>query len=172
MCAVHVCRYLIEHRALCPLSVSSALFRDHDIPVQLAHLIDEAPWTRINPITGMKEKLDGDWKQFTSEVVTVEGNCWIALLSLICSEEVRSGAYELNSFRINSFVRLRGYMTETLLHQIPHLDILKRFIEEINVSQSVGSGASLIKGNAASVTSFSPFAIVEVGERLFEKLMT
>jgi len=169
MCAVHVCRYLVEHRAMCPLSLSAGLFRNHDMIIEFANLIDAAPWSRINPATGMKEKWDGEWKQYTGEVVMVEGNCWIALLSLVSSDEVRSGAYELTSFRVRSLIKLRGLLTELLLRQIPHLDILKRFIEEMHVGQSIGTGASLIRPQAGAVSSLSPFAIVEVGETLFDK---
>lgn len=172
MCAVHVCRYLIEHRALCPLSVSAGLFRDYDMILKFASFIDEAPWERVNPRTGLKESWNGEWKDYTAEVSVAEGNCWVALLSLICSEEVRTGAYELTPSRVRSLLKLRRRLTDILIQQIPHLDILKRFVEEMHVSQAVGSGAGLIRSQGPTVTSLSPFAIIEVKESIFEKYMS
>jgi hypothetical protein len=170
--SLHVLRYLVDHRSSCPLSLSARLFRHHDTLVQITSLIEAAPWVRTNNLSRLCEKWhEGEWRQFTNELSTVEGNCWISILSLVCSDELRSGAYELNSFRTNSLLKLRKYLNGNVLNQIPQLELLKRFVEELNVSASMGSGTSLFRASAKP-SSLSPFTIVDLEVRLLDKLMS
>jgi hypothetical protein len=106
--------------------------------------------------------------QYTDEVCPVEGSCWISILSLMHSEEVRCGNYQISGARKDSLLNIRRQMTESLLFQIPPLAILKRFIDEQSLSGSASSGNSVIK----PATSLSAFSIVDVEDRLYETLRT
>ena len=173
--AIHILRYVVEHRSAFPISVCANLFRHHDTLVQVVSMLESEPWLRRNSATGLSEKWHGgEWRQYTNELSTVEASCWIVVLSLICSEEVRSGCYSMTHFRTNSLLKLRRYLTENVLIQIPQLEILKRFLEELNVNASLGYGNSLTRVHSKaeqSRSSLSPFAIVEVDERLFQRYL-
>jgi hypothetical protein len=54
--------------------------------------------------------------------------------------------------------------------QIPQLENLKRFLEELNISMSIGSGASLPRLHNNKGQALTPFAIVEIQELLFDAL--
>jgi hypothetical protein len=151
--------------------MSNRIFVHYDLLMVMVRLMDMQPWLRLNPKTGFLEKYKGDsWSQLTDEVCTVEGNIWISILSLINSEEVRTGGYSFPNHRVNTLLKLRKYLTPSTISQIPHLDSLLRFLEELNVSNSTGGNCLVMQTLKNQAPCLSPFAIVEVGESLYDQL--
>ena len=152
--------------------MSTRLYSQYDVLMVLIPLIDSKPWVSTNPATGLLEKYDGTKRvQYTEQLCIAEGNCWISILSLIMSEEVRRGSYDLTPFRTNTILKLRRHLTESVIHQIPQLEVLKRFVEELNVSTSI-VGGFITRGRASDAPSLSPFAIMAVERSLYETLQT
>lgn len=174
---LNVLRVIVSTLRDCPLAVASRVFSKYDVPYLLCVLIDMQVWVRTNPTRqGEREKFrDGSWKRFTGQVCQAEASSWISLLILMSSEEVRSGAYQLTHTRIEALLRLRKYLSEGIMDQIPQLRDFQRVLEELNVTRSIGGGYSclLTKASSPGGHSLSPFAIVEVEtESFYERLMT
>lgn len=170
MSSINILRYLVESRNQLPLSVSKHIFVDYDILFIIAGLLQSEPWVRINSITCSKEKWTNEgWSVSTEGLCTVEGNCWIALLSLLDSDQIRSGNYQLTSSRTNALLNLRKLLTDTVVIQIPPLDMLRRYLEELRVGATIGA-PTFVANMKPRVDSSSAFAIVEIEDRLFETL--
>lgn len=164
-------RCLALYRNLCPLSLSSRLFGSLDALSMFCSFIETEPWARVDPKTGLREKWDNCWKQYTAELCPAEGSCWIAILSLLDSNENQGGSYELSQARIGNLLRLRRYLTDKTVMQIPQLEQLKRFLEEMNLSMTVGSGGTLLKRNLAKHTPIAAFSIMEIEDLLYDRLI-
>lgn len=50
--------------------------------------------------------------------------------------------YELNDFRKNNLLRLRKYMNEILLDQLPNLSFLLRTLEELSIMNTAAQAFS------------------------------
>jgi hypothetical protein len=61
----------------------------------------------------------------------MEANVWIMIYNLFMDPECRK-KYELNDFRKNNLLRLRKFMNELLLDQIPNLSVMLRSLEELS----------------------------------------
>lgn len=175
--SLNVLRVIVSTLRDCPLAVASRVFSKYDVPYLLCMLIDLQVWIRTHPTReGEREKFrDGSWKRFTSQVCQAEASSWISLLLLMSSEEFRSGAYQLTHTRIEALLRLRKYLCEGIMDQIPQLRDLQRVLEELNVTRSIGAGYSclLTKASSPGGHSLSPFAITEVEtESFYTRLMT
>jgi hypothetical protein len=169
MSGLNILRFLVHSRNEGPLSLSKRLFVDYDFPFLVAQLIDRRPWLRTNSATGFLEKWDNQqWVQFTEQLCPTEANCWITILALVDSDEVRSGSYQLTGTRSDALIKLRRHLIESVVMQIPPLGSLKRFLEELNVSSTI-SAPNLVT-NANRPSPLSAFAIVEVEERMYESL--
>jgi hypothetical protein len=165
-------RCLALHRDLCPLGLSSRLFGSMDAISMFCSFIETEPWVRCNPRTGLREKWDNGWRQYTAELCTAEGNCWIAIVTLLDSHEIRNGSYELTNARSGRLLKLRRYLTEKTVLQIPQLDQLKRFLEELNLSSTIGSGTSLLNRNTTRNSHpNTAFSIVEIEDLLYDQLV-
>jgi hypothetical protein len=171
MCAIRMCRYIIDHRSLCPLSVSARIFRQHDLLVMLIGLINEAPWSRTNRRTGLQEKWKDEWVQYTIELAPVEGSCWLSILALITSEELRSGSYELTSTRVNALLSLRKHLNESLFIQIPDMIIVRKFVDHLSLTSAVGNPTTITNCHNIVRNSLMPFAILELSEGIFDAYM-
>ena len=173
MQSLNVLRCIVSTISSCPLAVSSRLFSKYDIPYLLCCLIDMRVWIRTHPVSGVPEKFRrGSWEGYTGEVCEAEGSCWISLLMLLSSDEIRTGAYSLTDSRVESILKIRKYLTQELIDQIPQLADMKRVLEELNVSNTVGGSCLLFRSKSSSTShALSLFAIVDVGEEsLFDKI--
>jgi hypothetical protein len=78
----------------------------------------------------------------TAKVSKVEAQIWLTIFNLFMNEDVRR-KYDLNSYRKANLLRLRKYLNEVVIDQIPALASLHRALEEMNLmGDSSGSGMS------------------------------
>merc|ERR1712151_144745 len=85
---------------------------------------------------------------------------WLAIYNLVMDAECRS-RYEMSSFRRENLLRLRRYINEVVVDQLPPLTNLHRTLEELSISGQF-TGAS----NAPVATPFVVELVAEVREAL------
>ena len=141
--AVGILRLLCGHLEHLPLSVCTRLVHTHDVPLGLVPLIENPPWTRrTKKKTNEKEKTtweklfpDFQWQPISTSsdlllLTKHEAEPWLALFHLLASPEARRHYY-LNRFRKGQLLRVRKYLTEVLVDQLPVLGDIRRFLDEL-----------------------------------------
>jgi hypothetical protein len=64
----------------------------------------------------------------------LEGQPWLALYHLMAKQVFRE-RYHLNSYRKGQLLRLRKYLNEMLLDQLPFLADIQRYMDELALTQ-------------------------------------
>jgi hypothetical protein len=156
--AVGVLRFLCGHVESLPLAVLHRLLDTHDVLMGVIPLIENPPWARRRE--GRWEKLvDLKWARVEpAELLRVtkhEGQAWLALYHLLCSGEVRR-RYHFNSFRKGQLLRVRKYLNDVMLDQLPVLADVQRFMDELAVAEvpepTAGPGSFLLEQVSQSVS--------------------
>jgi len=122
-------------------------------------LVDEPPWTRRTE-EGKWEKLSDDYKWDEVEpsellkLTKLEAQCWLALYHLTCNKLCRE-KYGLNAFRKEQLLRLRKFLNDVVLDQLPVLADVMRYMDELAIMSvpevSSGHGSALLMQQVASV---------------------
>lgn len=129
---ISILRYITDNlEGLC-LSVQSRLLNTHDLPVLLVQLVENPPWTSRSKGKVFKY-FDCKWHEMKSredefKLTKPEGQVWIALFHLLMNHGCQQ-KYSLNSYRKNTILKLRSYLTEVLVDQMPILLELQRYLE-------------------------------------------
>jgi len=160
--AVSICRFICEHADALPLSVVSRITDTHDLLIVLVPLIENPPWTRRNPKTGKWMKvIDHKWTEVKPidllKITKLEGQPWLSIYHL-CAKEVFSTKYHFNSFRKGQLLRVRKYLNEILLDQLPFLADIQRYMDELSMTE-VPEPRS-IDGGAGVFTMFQQVAVI------------
>ncbi|KAL5014529.1 hypothetical protein ScPMuIL_008799 [Solemya velum] len=132
---VSLLRYVTDHLDSLPLSVLNRLLDTHDLPVLMVELVENPPWSRRR--NGEVSKyIDSKWQEVSMEdslkVTKTEGQVWICLYHLLM-EQACQQKYDLNPYRKNTVLKLRSYLTEVLLDQIPVLGEMQRYLEHLSM---------------------------------------
>eukprot|EP00639_Heterosigma_akashiwo_P001681 CAMPEP_0194573106 /NCGR_PEP_ID=MMETSP0292-20121207/9436_1 /TAXON_ID=39354 /ORGANISM="Heterosigma akashiwo, Strain CCMP2393" /LENGTH=224 /DNA_ID=CAMNT_0039424253 /DNA_START=33 /DNA_END=708 /DNA_ORIENTATION=+ len=106
----------------------------HDILLSLIPLIENPPWTR---------RLDsGKWEKFVElkwrtvepvDLLTLtktEAQVWLAVYHLMCNGDCRR-RYAFNGFRKDQILRVRKYLNDFMLDQLPVLADVQRYMDEL-----------------------------------------
>ncbi len=171
--AVSLSRYLCENAKDLPTSIVSRMLEVHDWPLLMVPLIEEPPWTRRRQVVVMEQKEDEDdctsstriiWEKLNdnnewSEVLPrellvltkAEGQPWLALFHLTACNVCRE-SYGLDEFRKAQLMRLRRYINEALTDQLPVLQEVARYLDELSILgvPAVGGGVHRPSSNASS----------------------
>jgi hypothetical protein len=155
--AVSIARFLSEHADAMPLSVVSRITDTHDFLILIIPLIENPPWTR-RLSTGKWQKLvDHKWAEVKPidllKITKLDGQPWLALYYLLAKEVFRE-RYFLNSFRKGQLLRVRKYINELMLDQLPFLADIQRYMDELAVTEvpeptSLGGSVFLFQQVAA-----------------------
>ena len=146
-------RFICEHADVMPLSVVSRITDTHDLLILLVPLIENPPWTRRLDNGKWQKLIDQKWNTVAPidllNVTKLEGQPWLGLYHLLAKETFRK-RYHLNSFRKNQVLRVRKYINEVLLDQLPFLADIQRYMDELSVTDvpeplSVGNSAFLFQ---------------------------
>lgn len=131
-------RFLCEHADSMPLSVVSRITDTHDMLILLVPLIENPPWTRRLGTGKWQKLIDQKWKEVAPidlmTVTKLEGQPWLGLYHLLAKETFRE-RYHLNSFRKNQVLRVRKYINEVILDQLPFLADIQRYMDELAVTE-------------------------------------
>jgi len=168
MCVISILRFLTDHRVAVPLAVTTRLLETHDVLLLLVPLMEKAPWVRKNRINGNIEKFEEHkWqivgREDEGRLPKLHTQVWLTIYNLVMDAECR-GRYELTSFRRENLLRLRRYINEVVVDQLPPLTNLHRTLEELSISgQFTGAGQGMA---AAAATPFVVELVAEAREAL------
>jgi hypothetical protein len=133
--------------------------------ILLVPLIENPPWTRRLENGKWQKLVDYKWTDVAIidllKVTKLEGQPWLALYHLLAKEVFRE-RYHLNSFRKAQVLRLRKYLNEVMLDQLPFLADVMRYMDELaitEVPEPTGAGG-LGAGTAGSAFLFQQVAVM------------
>lgn len=129
---ISILRYITDNLNELCLIIQSRLLNTHDLPVLLVRLVENPPWTNRSKDTTSKY-YDCKWHKMKSreeefKLTKPEGQVWIALFHLLMNSSCQQ-KYNLNCYRKDIILKLRSYMTEVLVDQMPILQEMQRYLE-------------------------------------------
>ncbi|XP_034724715.1 zinc finger MYND domain-containing protein 10 [Etheostoma cragini] len=142
--AVSVLRYITDHTE--SISVINRMLCTHNMPCVLVQLIDCCPWSRCKG--GEVEKyINGRWQKIPVEdrlkMTKLDGQVWISLYNLLLKEDFQR-KYNFNNFNKNQLLKLRSFLTEVLIDQLPNLVELQRYLAHLAVTDPAPPKKELI----------------------------
>nr|XP_051707575.1 zinc finger MYND domain-containing protein 10 isoform X2 [Oryctolagus cuniculus] len=131
--ALSVLRYITDCVDSLSLSTLSRMLSTHNLPCLLVELLEHSPWSRREG--GKLQRFEGGrWHTVApseqQKLSKLDGQVWIALYNLLLSSEARA-RYCLTSFAKGQLLKLRPFLTDTLLDQLPNLADLKNFLAHL-----------------------------------------
>jgi len=131
-------RFITEHADAMPLSVQSRITDVHDYLVLIIPLIENPPWTRRTEAGQWEKLIDYKWEKVEPidllKITKLEGQPWLALYHLVAKACFRE-RYHINSFRKTQLLRVRKYLNDVLLDQLPFLADIMRYMDELALSE-------------------------------------
>lgn len=138
MMCLSIIRFISDYIKHLPISVVHQILVENDFLLLLVPLIEEKPWLRENANFEREVFEQQKWmvlaKSDYSKLPKIEAQVWITVFNLYMNAECRR-KYELTDFKKNNLLRLRKYMNEILLDQIPQLADMLRSLEELSIMQ-------------------------------------
>lgn len=128
-----IVRFITDHLADLTLSVTQQLVEQCDIFCVIVPLMEAKPWRKTTKAGKMIFE-DQKWKKCkdTVAVPKAEAQIWLIVFNLFMNSDVRM-KYELTSYRKQNLLRLRKFINETVIDQIPVLNDLLRSLEELSL---------------------------------------
>ena len=131
-------RFISDSLSSLNIPIVHQMMEVNDLPLILVPLLEEKPWVRTNSRGDREVYEDQKWvvQKDTHTLPKVEAQIWLSLFSLfMCQDAQRK--YEVTSFRKSNLLRLRKFMNEVLLNQLPILSKMLRSLEELQIMQEV-----------------------------------
>ena len=137
--AVALLRYLSDHASKLPLTAQARLLDTHDVPLLCVPLIETPPWVQRGTDKART------WFKYTAhawapcpagdllQLTPNDGQPWLTLHALLMEPALRS-RYALSSHRRATLLRVRKYMNEVLLDQLPLLADIQRLLDEVTIA--------------------------------------
>ncbi|EGR28541.1 zinc mynd domain protein 10 [Ichthyophthirius multifiliis] len=155
MMCISIIRFITDYVQYLPIGTLHHLLEVTDILCVFVPLIENKPWLRQNHNDEREKYENSKWviveKNEYSKIIKIEANVWIAIYNLFMSADCRK-KYELNEFRKSNLLRLRKYMNEILMDQIPNLSHMLRSLEELSIIQ------------VQSIAQNNPFIVQQIPE--------
>lgn len=128
--------FVIDRLDELPLAASSSVLQTHDLPAGLAEVVVRQPWLRRTPGTGAAQKYqNGAFVDVAGDevlrVCTPEAHTWFCLHKLLCDPECRK-QYLYTQHKKEMILRVRRFLNDTLVDQIPALASVQRALEELS----------------------------------------
>jgi len=167
MCCISVLRFITDHRASLPITVTSRLMETQDVLLLLGPLMDKAPWIRKRKdvIEIFEEQ---EWKKLAEEdygqLPKLHSQVWLSIYNLAMDGECRA-RYNLTSFRKDNLLRLRRHLNEVVFDQIPPLSNLLRELEQLSITGNFPTEA----GGTAAATPFVVELVAEIRQGLLNQ---
>ncbi|XP_059520639.1 zinc finger MYND domain-containing protein 10 isoform X2 [Myotis daubentonii] len=135
--ALSVLRYVTDCVDSLSLSTLSRMLSTHNLPCLLVELLEHSPWSRREG--GKLQQFEGGrWQTVApseqQKMSKLDGQVWIALYNLLLSPEARA-RYCLTSFAKGQLLKLRAFLTDTLIDQLPHLADLQGFLAHLALAE-------------------------------------
>ncbi|XP_004625188.1 zinc finger MYND domain-containing protein 10 isoform X1 [Octodon degus] len=144
--ALSVLRYITDCVDSLSLSTLSRMLSTHNLPCLLVELLEHSPWKRQEG--GKLQQFEGGrWQAVIpseqQKLGKLEGQVWISLYNLLLSPESQAH-YCLTSFAKGQLLKLRAFLTDTLLDQFPNLADLKGFLAHLALVETQPSKKDLV----------------------------
>lgn len=147
MASVGCLWFIVDRLHSLPIAVSNAVLVKNDFPVGISQLLELQPWTRkaapndtvAAAAVGGKDAFfkfrDGQFKPCTREdsmlVTQPEAHAWFMMHYLLCDRPCRT-RYQYTKWRKDTIGRIKRFLHETLVDQIPALVDVQRALEELS----------------------------------------
>ncbi|XP_055269871.1 zinc finger MYND domain-containing protein 10 isoform X1 [Moschus berezovskii] len=136
--ALSVLRYITDCVDSLSLSTLNRMLSTHNLPCLLVELLEHSPWSRWEG-DKLQQFESGYWQTVTpsqqQKLSKLDGQVWIALYNLLLSPEARA-RYCLTSFAKGQLLKLRAFLTDTLLDQLPNLADLQGFLDHLALTEA------------------------------------
>lgn len=136
MIGLSIIRFITDHLQDLSVPIVHQLMENNDMPCILVPILELKPWLRKNA-KGETEKFeDQRWvvvkKNEANKVTKVEAQIWLSIYNMFCCQD-SNRKYEITSFRKSNLLRLRKYLNEQLIDQLPMLGAMLRGLEEMSM---------------------------------------
>ncbi|XP_077458764.1 zinc finger MYND domain-containing protein 10 [Stigmatopora argus] len=132
--ALSVLRYITDHTD--SISAINRMLCTHNVPCLLVRLIECCPWSRRTE-GDIEKYINGKWQKIPEEdhlkMTKLDGQVWISLHNLLLKEDCQR-KYDFNSFNKSQLLKLRSFLTEVLIDQLPNLAELQRLLAHLAVT--------------------------------------
>ncbi|CEG35695.1 uncharacterized protein PHALS_00034 [Plasmopara halstedii] len=168
---VTILRYVTERLYMLPLDIVSRLLDKHDALLTLVALVENPPWTHkaVARIPTAKsneaQTTEVKWKKFVDQkwvvveprdllaLTTTEAQVWLAIYYLLCTKSAREH-YEMTQYRKDQLLRVRKYLNEILMDQLPLLADVQRYLDELAIVQV---GSTSVPGKKSLIMETVPY---------------
>ncbi|KAJ3071782.1 Zinc finger MYND domain-containing protein 10 [Podochytrium sp. JEL0797] len=171
--SLSIFRYITDQCGQVSLAVLTRILNLNDMVSSCVHLMEHAPWIQRKSAAGKgsKEKLslyeNGNWKEIDQEeyqrLGKIEAQVWLALYNLLLDNECRRKLV-FNDSKKAVILRLRPYIEEILVDQLPILTHLQRYLDELLIMD--------VPNNAPTSESFIIEQVPEATHQILSTLHT
>ncbi|XP_077040767.1 zinc finger MYND domain-containing protein 10 isoform X3 [Agelaius phoeniceus] len=152
--ALSVLRFITDQLDSLPLSALTRMLNTHNLPCLLVELVEHCPWSCWE--AGKLKKFEnGTWHVVPPEdqvkMTKLDGQVWLALLNLLLSPECQR-KYRFNGFNKSQLLKLRAFLTDVLIDQLPNLVEMQRFLSYLAVTDPAPPKKDLILEQLSSGT--------------------
>eukprot|EP00796_Vickermania_ingenoplastis_P008372 gene8372-5861_t len=134
MSCISILWFIIDRLDDLPMSAMNAILIKNDLPVGLSEVLLLQPWIRRSATSQQKYKnsefVDAPGDEMM-RVCTPEAHTWFCLHHLLCNRDCRT-KYTYTQHKKESILRIRRFLNETLVDQIPALQSVQRALEELS----------------------------------------
>ena len=136
MAALSLLRFVTDYMQELSVPVVHQMMENNDLPCILVPILELKPWIRLDA-RGNKEKFeDQKWQPWPvkeqGRLTKCEAQIWLSVYNMFMSREANK-KYEITTFRKANLLRLRKYLNDSILDQLPMLVDLKRALEELQL---------------------------------------
>ncbi|NXX13504.1 ZMY10 protein, partial [Podargus strigoides] len=135
--ALSVLRFITDQVESLPLSALTRMLNTHNLPCLLVELVEHCPWS-CREAGKLKKFENGMWHVVPPEdqvkMTKLDGQVWLALLNLLLSPECQR-KYPFDGFNKSQLLKLRAFLTDVLIDQLPNLVEMQRFLSHLAVTE-------------------------------------
>jgi hypothetical protein len=166
---VAVLRCVADYAHKLPLAAAARLMDTHDVALLMVPLIENPPWVRRGARGAWQKYVGHAWADVPPGDLLVltppEGQPWLALHALLLEPELRR-RYALTAHRRGALGRVRKFLNDVLVDQLPLLAEVQRLLDEATVAPPAEGGAGGGSGAAGAGGRLLLQAVPEVAERV------
>ncbi|KFP52534.1 Zinc finger MYND domain-containing protein 10, partial [Cathartes aura] len=144
--ALSVLRFITDQVESLPLSALTRMLNTHNLPCLLVELVEHCPWS-CREAGKLKKFENGAWHVVPPEdqvkMTKLDGQVWLALLNLLHSPECQR-KYHFDGFNKSQLLKLRAFLTDVLVDQLPNLVEMQRFLSHLAVTEPAPPKKDLI----------------------------
>lgn len=132
--AMTILRYICEHLNNLPLSVTNRILNTLDIPGLFVSLVVTPPWVTNTEKGDVFKFADNEWRKVEDlhQISKTEGQVWIGLFHLLMDPRCHE-KYEITTGRKAHLIKLRSFLNEIVVDQIPMLGEMQRYLEHLAI---------------------------------------